>query len=97
MQKIPLFNFTLKEEDSIMLDTFDNRIKNVKDLSSISKYYDPEYTLGPFDIGLIKHNKDGIKQLYQKGEKLEEELLECNNLCTCWEGHTWQRSCSQVQ
>ena len=48
-------------------DTFDNSIRNVKDLlPSISKYYDPEYSLGPFDIGTIKHNKDRIKQLYQK-------------------------------
>ena len=62
-------------------DTLDNSI-NVKDLSSISKYYDPEYSLGPFDIGTIKHNKDRIKQLYQKGKKLEEELIECSNLFT---------------
>ena len=48
----------------------------------MSKYYDPEYSLGPFEIGTIKQNKDRIKQLYQKGKKLEEELIECSNLFT---------------
>ena len=63
-------------------DTFNNSIRNVKDLSSIGKNYDPEYSLGPSDIGTIKHNKDRIKQLYQKGKKLEEELIDCSKLFT---------------
>ena len=47
----------------------------MKDLSWLSRYYDPEHTLGSFDIGSIKHNKDRIKQLYQEGKRLEEKLM----------------------
>ena len=50
----------------------------MKELSSISKYYDPEYTLGPFGIGTIKHKNDGIKHCTR-----EKEIgIKCKNLCT---------------
>ena len=54
----------------------------MKSLSSIGKYYRPEYIIRPFENVTIKHNKGRIKQLYQKENGLEEELIECNNLCT---------------
>ena len=41
-------------------NTFDNSIQNVN--LFIIRSHDPEYSLGPFDIG-TKHNKNRIKQL----------------------------------
>ena len=72
---------------SVKIKRFDWKLSSWKDSasdvepSSMAKSV-PEYTLGPFYIDTINHNKDKIKQLYKKRKKLEEQLIECNYLST---------------